>query len=715
MGDALVSIVYMTYYNGSTDVPTSDISSVVLSPVKRGSDSTVEQVVTLYIRCNSTGDTINNLHSSVSDGTTGNFTLSVRTNPGTISGQQYTHIMTIAVKKNMFDFNRDLVQAGRDMLFYTGQQITFSFDYKKVGATAVTIEGYPVTLKVGPVINLVNENVGSSYMSSAPGTSHTIRVYGEEQYKNGSAINWWIGGNGDSFPSGNIGTVNITPHFIVESSDVYSTYFENMVQEKDSDNNFTGNYIFTRKNDSAMPIGNLVVEINAAGQTYVGSKQTSVRVEDYMNIVAVKWHDGSSMNTETNINNALLSPVRKDEAMKIFVKFRSGHGLDFTKAKYMYATTIDYRRQFNCTVAQTSGSISQSYDLELTISTTPMALSGSTWSETWGYGMVSDNTQTRWFYTGQPISFSLYVEKTAGGMWDGEITTKLGPVIAIHNTVANGRFADYEGYPTGESFGGYLKPETGQKIVLQSRAKEWYLDTTNNTIADTGNDAVGASALNDRTRRGRQYVITWQYNNTGLTETASGSRPNVDSSELVTGETSYQYTREFRDSGHHLRVQHAASWSAMDSAGTAGATGRYYKDSGAWRVYVENGDGLDEGKLTALVTLSDSVSTPPEISIHHWYDGGKTTTLSVIDSAAQITSVRVLHYANGESAAISKSSRDEVWSTSSSGPFVIPSTMHGEQDIEITIYVPNENSASNVGINWGDAAGYFTGSIRSVA
>jgi hypothetical protein len=103
----------------------------------------------------------------------------------------------------------------------------------------------------------------------------------------------------------------------------------------------------------------------------------------------------------------------------------------------------------------------------------------------------------------------------------------------------------------------------------------------------------------------------------------------VDQAELVTGESSYTYTREFRDSGHHLRVQHAASWTGLGSRGGKDDDGRYYDDGGAWRVYVENDSGLTSGKLTATVTVNDSVSTPPEIKMQHWYDGGKTTELSV--------------------------------------------------------------------------------------
>jgi hypothetical protein len=96
--------------------------------------------------------------------------------------------------------------------------------------------------------------------------------------------------------------------------------------------------------------------------------------------------------------------------------------------------------------------------------------------------------------------------------------------------------------------------------------------------------------------------------------------PNVDQSELLSGESVYQYTREFRDSGHHLRVQHAASWTGAS---------RYYQDWGAWRVYVENGTGLADGTLTAQVIVNDTISNPPEISLKHWYDGGKTTLLPV--------------------------------------------------------------------------------------
>lgn len=108
-----------------------------------------------------------------------------------------------------------------------------------------------------------------------------------------------------------------------------------------------------------------------------------------------------------------------------------------------------------------------------------------------------------------------------------------------------------------------------------------------------------------------------------------------------------------------------------------------------------------------------SGSAAPNVPINGWYSGGKTTTIQVVDSAAQITKVRILHYANGESGPIAKSSYDDVWPTSDSGssdPIVIPSTMHGAEDIEISIYALNSN-ISNISIDWGDAAGYITGSL----
>ena len=197
---------------------------------------------------------------------------------------------------------------------------------------------YSVEVPVGPVINLVNENRGTSYMSPTPGTECIIRVYGEEQHNNGTDVVWWIGGNGESFPSGApLSTVNIISRFIVGGTDQYSTYFEPMTPETDSSHNFTGNYIFKRKDDGQMPIGNLVVEISAPGQLYLGTKTVSVRVEDYMSVAGIHYWVGPMTSTgkhgAMSFETAYVPPVAHPDSgfmtLDIYLRFLHPNELDF--------------------------------------------------------------------------------------------------------------------------------------------------------------------------------------------------------------------------------------------------------------------------------------------------------------------------------------------------------------------------------------------------
>ena len=119
MGDAHVSIVYMTYYNGQTNVSTVNLNEVVLSPIKYSNTSGVtENVLRFYINCDSEDDTIDNLRASAGAGNS-IFDMTVDYESGNIDGHDYTHIFNIKVTQNMFDFNRTRTQAGQNMVFYT--------------------------------------------------------------------------------------------------------------------------------------------------------------------------------------------------------------------------------------------------------------------------------------------------------------------------------------------------------------------------------------------------------------------------------------------------------------------------------------------------------------------------------------------------------------------------------------------------------------------
>jgi hypothetical protein len=203
-----------------------------------------------------------------------------------------------------------------------------------------------------------------------------------------------------------------------------------------------------------------------------------------MAIGNVTWWDGSSEQT-TTLKNAFLPPVsRGDNAIaKTTLTFQEGHGLNLDNVSVSVPGPI--------TVSSTKKNQNQ---IEVTIKSSK------------DLGIYNDNLETRIFYTGMQVPFVVDVDNFSDTFY-----MTLGPVIAFANTVASGRFADYPGYPNGEQFGGSLKPETGQKIVLQSRAHEWYLNNDGNIVM-TLNDTVGKTALNDRTVRGRQYAIVWEYN-----------------------------------------------------------------------------------------------------------------------------------------------------------------------------------------------------------
>lgn len=97
---------------------------------------------------------------------------------------------------------------------------------------------------------------------------------------------------------------------------------------------------------------------------------------------------------------------------------------------------------------------------------------------------------------------------------------------------------------------------------------------------------------------------------------------------MLSGESLYVFTREFKNA--YLKVQHAASWTDYENR----PQGRYYNDGGSWRVEVTNMDAqFNPGNLTALVTITD---VNPEIPMHHWYDGGKTTILPVANEISLI-------------------------------------------------------------------------------
>ena len=233
-----------------------------------------------------------------------------------------------------------------------------------------------------------------------------------------------------------------------------------------------------------------------------------------MSVGTVSWWDGSRASQSTSLRDAFLSPVSRGTTT-------------------VASTTLTFPSEHGLNLDSESKSITSIGPIRATVvKINPVMLEVSIYVDQ-DLGEYNDDENHRIFYTGQQVPFTVSIPKTAGGTFTDKFYMTLGPVIAIHNTVAEGRFAD------GVTFGGYLKPETGKKIVLQSRAHEWYQNDSGN-IVDTGNDGVGASAPNDRIRRGRQYVIVWSYNDTNLSETLPTSGcPNVDQSELLSGESVY--------------------------------------------------------------------------------------------------------------------------------------------------------------------------------
>lgn len=336
----------------------------------------------------------------------------------------------------------------------------------------------------------------------------------------------------------------------------------------------------------------------------------------------VDWWDGANYKSAgNNFENALISPVPYNisegigDSVGIYIKFKDEHGLNLNSANVHFddSYSSDYNNCFELNLKHNVSLDGIVYDLRISIQTKLVV------------SYYNDGIEPRIFYTGQPIEFDLDINYVTGGVYTYPMSIKLGPVISISHDVAKGRFADYPGYPTGEYFDARLKAEVGQKIVTQSRAHEWFLDNSN--VNMTGNHIVGLQNASDRTVRGRRYDIVWKYNGTELSEN-TGAPETVPQAELLSGESPYVFTREFKNA--YLKVQHAASWTDYENR----PQGRYYNDGGAWRVEVTNMDAqFASGNLTALVTITD---VNPEIPMHHWYDGGKTTILPVANEISLI-------------------------------------------------------------------------------
>jgi len=240
---------------------------------------------------------------------------------------------------------------------------------------------------------------------------------------------------------------------------------------------------------------------NDAWYPNANSHKTSSTVKNFMTISNVSWWNGLGEET-TTLSNAFLSPIKRgsgETVASLSLQFISEHGLNLSGA---YITTSG-PITINTTVA---AEVVLSVSIKLTED----------------LGRYNDGLSTRIFYTGMKVPFYVTIPKITSGNFTDTFYMTLGPVIAIHHEVASGSFAD------GTAFGGNLKPETGHKIVLQSRAHEWYKNDSG-VVVDTGNDAVGASAETDRIRRGRQYAIIWKYNDDVLNETLPTSGcPIVD-------------------------------------------------------------------------------------------------------------------------------------------------------------------------------------------
>ena len=329
-----------------------------------------------------------------------------------------------------------------------------------------------------------------------------------------------------------------------------------------------------------------------------------------MIIQKVFWSDGSTTKQETtNLAAAYLSPVVENNCVEIRLKLRIPG--NYNAADASVALNDTRLTHISTTIATHSGT-----DYQLVVKFSTLA----------DLGGVSDHDDTRWYYTGMPVEFTVSVPRTTaggGGTLNVTYSVKLGPVITLHNNLPL----------LGNASDAAFNIQNDNFTIAQLRGHEWFKNAEND-IVSTGNGAISSSITTDT---GRQFNVMWEYP-TGVSLTENPTPAAAHQDTFISGDEPYNYDKqwEVRDTDGTtvlMTVQHAATWTAADNSQ------HYYQDGGVWRITVVDEDNINDGTLLGRVEVSDGTAA---ISMMHWYDDKKSKYLNL--NCKKEMSVAGIHY-----------------------------------------------------------------------
>ena len=304
----------------------------------------------------------------------------------------------------------------------------------------------------------------------------------------------------------------------------------------------------------------------------------------FVSIAAIHWFEGWSEDGRANFygaltpENAYLAPVQNTtnthdgNVMCVYLKF--GDDADPIVSSAQLTVNTQYRDRWSTSIDTTPGTVTTDiggtvyqdvpYDIVLKMKLTDT--------------LDSKNLSSPTYYTGMTMTFMLTVPRISGGTFTKDFSFTLGPVIAIHNTAASGKFTN--GTTEFEFSGARLKPQVGQKMVAQVRAHEW-IDNGSGQAVMTWNTVTGEMIQGSTNTAHHAVSVIWTYD--GTTINNHTPKESVPTDELLPSELSDPhagvYTYNVDRQNTNFKIQEAASWTGNNGS-------RYYKDHGAWRVYV---------------------------------------------------------------------------------------------------------------------------------
>lgn len=237
------------------------------------------------------------------------------------------------------------------------------------------------------------------------------------------------------------------------------------------------------------------------------SKNASLNCSKMFTIHQVKWWNGNTEAVSTNLDSALLSPIKRgsgENVLHIYAKFRDGHGLSLADSSNTFmpvSATLQNGSTLTGTVEAVSGTSDYNAVFHVKVGDDLAHVND-------GFADDHDSATNPIYHSYQEIPFNVHIKRDGSAdFFDSTLKLKVGPVITY----------DCHRNSTDTS----LKPQQGQVFqCFMNRAHEWYWNGS--AIIHSGHRVGNNAAIIDAADyTGINHYVTTTFTYTGGTNNIS--------------------------------------------------------------------------------------------------------------------------------------------------------------------------------------------------